>query len=913
MNDNLIPRYMMIKNVNPRITYTNMYRKDFEKYKTKNYIKQASKRITNYNRVEYKKDYQKVDQFKRKTYSHNAEYKINVTDYLKSITRGQTVKWAKDGYIAGYNISKGFKTKGKSTLKLATQRMMLTSEKSITSDENISKGFDYYYKFKTFYEPAKYIIPTVYNAPIHIKNCTISTVKGMTAVVKYFKRGSIKKPKTIASKVNTRPIRYKKTLKNKEKLRNQIMALYSVDLMAMSNKQFNKYIKNKGFSDEVIGFLTAKRSEYKKLSKRSKYLNKKRHVRSTTIKKATMKYLTSTAGSIDEDKTTERIIYNAKDLINIGKNASNAGIKSSKYVIKKSPKVYKSAKKQGKKLWHGSKRFANTVKNIKNGQISRYINRNNLLKAEKNLKELIKKVFRMIIKAFIKLLSLASGILVPVILVVVIATTVVNAGGYIISNFPILPHFENKNDDDTSIQAYVDYGNDLMTEFQDLYFAKVKEAQKKGAVKEVVNGNINNIKEIISVAYVRNDNNSDSYKFTKKYIKYLFDKTHSIDVKEKTIIEKKTEYITDEKGNKIPYTKEVKKLETTISVATISDVNGIMQTDGANTLSSSMLTGSKGDFLGKFELTAYDASVADSEGYGTMSASGRRLQPNLSVAVDKSKIPLGTNILIKYPLTGCPPQFAGKEIVYRADDVGGAVKGNVIDVYFEPVGYYNQIGFGRVRGAEVYLAQDIKSIGSSTNNNNKELGYSLFNYTDPAFVSKKFKWTEDNIQIANNVAKSDWTQIYPNLKMPVSIAGGSSTVADLSTYSTIPDNLRVFSKYSGTILPGNTSPKGQCVWYVYNRIYEVSGIKLYSLGDGGIWAKTASARGYSIKATPQPGYAYSTQGGSYGHIMFVEAVNEDGSFYVSEFNYVYLKYSERLIKPVNGRYQGQFIDFGVRK
>lgn len=85
----------------------------------------------------------------------------------------------------------------------------------------------------------------------------------------------------------------------------------------------------------------------------------------------------------------------------------------------------------------------------------------------------------MVIKAFIKLLSIASGILVPVILVVVIATTVVNAGGYIISNFPILPHFENKNDDDTSIQAYVDYGNDLMTEFQDLYFAKVKEAQKK--------------------------------------------------------------------------------------------------------------------------------------------------------------------------------------------------------------------------------------------------------------------------------------------------------------------------------------------------------------------------------------------------------------------------------------------------
>lgn len=53
-----------------------------------------------------------------------------------------------------------------------------------------------------------------------------------------------------------------------------------------------------------------------------------------------------------------------------------------------------------------------------------------------------------------------------------------------------------------------------------------------------------------------------------------------------------------------------------------------------------------------------------------ITASGRKLTPNLSIAVDKSIIPLGTKVCID-----------GKE--YRADDTGGAIRGYKIDVCVE--------------------------------------------------------------------------------------------------------------------------------------------------------------------------------------------------------------------------------------
>jgi len=74
--------------------------------------------------------------------------------------------------------------------------------------------------------------------------------------------------------------------------------------------------------------------------------------------------------------------------------------------------------------------------------------------------------------------------------------------------------------------------------------------------------------------------------------------------------------------------------------------------------------------LGTFKLTGYCSCLSCSEGYGRRTASGKLATAGRTVAVDTRVIPLGTKLLIE-----------GKE--YIAEDIGGAVKHNHIDIYFD--------------------------------------------------------------------------------------------------------------------------------------------------------------------------------------------------------------------------------------
>lgn len=91
--------------------------------------------------------------------------------------------------------------------------------------------------------------------------------------------------------------------------------------------------------------------------------------------------------------------------------------------------------------------------------------------------------------------------------------------------------------------------------------------------------------------------------------------------------------------------------------------------------------------LGTFKTTAYCPCYQCSEGWGRQTSSGALATANLTVAVDKRVIPMGSRLLIN-----------GQE--YVAQDVGGGVKGNHIDIYFNTHGETRVHG---VRNAEVYL------------------------------------------------------------------------------------------------------------------------------------------------------------------------------------------------------------------
>ena len=93
--------------------------------------------------------------------------------------------------------------------------------------------------------------------------------------------------------------------------------------------------------------------------------------------------------------------------------------------------------------------------------------------------------------------------------------------------------------------------------------------------------------------------------------------------------------------------------------------------------------------LGTFKTTAYCPCYQCSEGWGRQTSSGAIATANHTVAVDRRVIPIGTKLLIN-----------GQE--YVAQDVGGGVKGNHIDIFFNTHGETKQHG---VRNAEVYIIQ----------------------------------------------------------------------------------------------------------------------------------------------------------------------------------------------------------------
>lgn len=81
--------------------------------------------------------------------------------------------------------------------------------------------------------------------------------------------------------------------------------------------------------------------------------------------------------------------------------------------------------------------------------------------------------------------------------------------------------------------------------------------------------------------------------------------------------------------------------------------------------------------LGKFKITAYCSckkccgAWAENRPNGVVyTASGEKAEAGKTIAVDTSVIPFGTEVKIG-------------DVIYTAQDTGSAVKGNVIDVYYD--------------------------------------------------------------------------------------------------------------------------------------------------------------------------------------------------------------------------------------
>ncbi len=81
----------------------------------------------------------------------------------------------------------------------------------------------------------------------------------------------------------------------------------------------------------------------------------------------------------------------------------------------------------------------------------------------------------------------------------------------------------------------------------------------------------------------------------------------------------------------------------------------------------------------------------------------------------------------------------------------------------------------------------------------------------------------------------------------------------------------------------------ECVSYAGWKAYEYAGVSL-GWGNAYSWDDGARAAGYLVDKTPAPNTIGQVDGYPYGHVFWVESVNDDGSINVTEYNNSYATY-----------------------
>lgn len=96
----------------------------------------------------------------------------------------------------------------------------------------------------------------------------------------------------------------------------------------------------------------------------------------------------------------------------------------------------------------------------------------------------------------------------------------------------------------------------------------------------------------------------------------------------------------------------------------------------------------------------------------------------------------------------------------------------------------------------------------------------------------------------------------------------------------------------------------ECVSYVGWKAYERFGLSL-AWGNAYSWDDVARYQGYRVDHSPAPDTIGQADGGQWGHVFWVESVNDDGSINVTEYNNAY------ATQLYSGKYR--YGDFGSRR
>ena len=156
-----------------------------------------------------------------------------------------------------------------------------------------------------------------------------------------------------------------------------------------------------------------------------------------------------------------------------------------------------------------------------------------------------------------------------------------------------------------------------------------------------------------------------------------------------------------------------------------------------------------------------------------------------------------------------------------------------------------------------------------------------------ASVASKYKANAEQIKTYNDLELGGFTAgkqiIIPQGTLPTDERPGyeAPVVTNGIAYGSYGGGTGSSNTYSAST--GNKYAFGNCTWYVYERRAQLGRPVGSNWGNAATWAYYASLGGFRVDGSPEVG-SVMQNGGGYGHVAVVEALNPGVSVTISEMN-----------------------------
>lgn len=155
----------------------------------------------------------------------------------------------------------------------------------------------------------------------------------------------------------------------------------------------------------------------------------------------------------------------------------------------------------------------------------------------------------------------------------------------------------------------------------------------------------------------------------------------------------------------------------------------------------------------------------------------------------------------------------------------------------------------------------------------------------PKSIADKFRVDEDRVVAINDAEVSNKFTVGEYIIVP----GASAPIIESSGTNYASSGGGGSSNFSfGTtpVYKANSYDYGWCTWHASNRRAEIGRPIPSNMGNAISWLSVARSAGLPTGTAPRAGaVVYHNNIGGLGHVAFVEKVNSDGSFRVSDMNY----------------------------